>query len=181
MVMNSSKLFGWAIVAILNGAVLLPTSTRAATASGNAEESPDSLAEIIVTAQRRSENLEKVPLSITALSNRTLGDLHIQSFSDLASIVPGYTDAYFVDAAYRGVTNGVFAASECRGRQARGVPPWTASLHGDYSRSIGNLWNNTQGYVRADYRWLDAAPKANPNTANYDPATGPNAALQAAA
>ena len=87
--MNSSKLFGWPIVAILSGPVLFPTSTRAATASGNAEESPDSLAEITVTAQRRSENLEKVPLSITALSNKTLEDLHIQSFSDLAGIVPG--------------------------------------------------------------------------------------------
>src|SRR6202453_5162485 len=47
------------------------------------------LDEIIVTAQRRAESLDKVPVSVTAYSQKTMDELHIQSFDDLASVVPG--------------------------------------------------------------------------------------------
>jgi iron complex outermembrane recepter protein len=47
------------------------------------------LDEIIVTAQRRAESLDKVPVSVTAYSQKTMDELHIQSFGDLASVVPG--------------------------------------------------------------------------------------------
>jgi outer membrane receptor protein involved in Fe transport len=47
------------------------------------------LQEVVVTAQRRDENIEKVPVSMTALSQGTLDDLHIESLSDIASLVPG--------------------------------------------------------------------------------------------
>jgi hypothetical protein len=85
----------------------------------------------------------------------------------------GYTDAYFVTASYGALTNGVLPLLNGAGDKLAGVVPWSASLHADYSRGIGNLWANAQGYVRADYRWVDAPPKANPATANYDPAIGP--------
>lgn len=48
-----------------------------------------SLEEIVITAQRREERLDKVPISVTAFSQKTMDDLHIQSFTDLASITPG--------------------------------------------------------------------------------------------
>jgi iron complex outermembrane recepter protein len=47
------------------------------------------LDEIIVTAQRRAESLDKVAVSVTAFSQKTMDELHITSFSDLASVVPG--------------------------------------------------------------------------------------------
>jgi iron complex outermembrane recepter protein len=47
------------------------------------------LDEIIVTAQRRAESLDKVPVSVTAFSQKTMDELHIQSFDDLAAVVPG--------------------------------------------------------------------------------------------
>jgi iron complex outermembrane recepter protein len=47
------------------------------------------LDEIIVTAQRRAESLDKVPVSVTAYSQKTMDELHIQSFSDLSGVVPG--------------------------------------------------------------------------------------------
>jgi outer membrane receptor protein involved in Fe transport len=47
------------------------------------------LTEIVVTARRREEKLDKVPISITALSQRTMDDLSIVSVSDLQGIVPG--------------------------------------------------------------------------------------------
>ena len=85
----------------------------------------------------------------------------------------GYTDAYYPDAAYGGLTNGVTPLLNAAGDKLANVVPWTASLHADYSYSVGSLWNGARGYLRADYRWLDSPTKANPETANYDPAIGP--------
>lgn len=48
-----------------------------------------SLEEITVTATRRAESASKVPISMTALSQQTMDDLHVESVADLASIVPG--------------------------------------------------------------------------------------------
>ena len=64
-------------------------AANSAAASPPTVGSSDSLDEIVVTAERREENLNKVPISVTAFSQKTMDELHIQSFSDLASIVPG--------------------------------------------------------------------------------------------
>lgn len=47
------------------------------------------LDEIIVTAQKRSENLQKVPITVTALEGDSLVSLGATSTRDLASVVPG--------------------------------------------------------------------------------------------
>jgi iron complex outermembrane receptor protein len=47
------------------------------------------LEEIIVTAQRRSENLEKVPVTVDALSGSELVTLQVNTESDLQIAVPG--------------------------------------------------------------------------------------------
>jgi iron complex outermembrane recepter protein len=49
------------------------------------------LEDIIVTAEKRSESLEKVPLSIVAYSSDTLAQLGVQDFSSLAARIPGVT------------------------------------------------------------------------------------------
>jgi iron complex outermembrane recepter protein len=71
------------------------------------------LEEIIVTAERRAEGIDKVPISLTALSQKTMDDLHIENFSDLASIVPGLVLSTPVgaiqdlhDVAIRGIFSG---------------------------------------------------------------------------
>jgi outer membrane receptor protein involved in Fe transport len=51
------------------------------------------LAEIVVTAQKRSESINKVGLAITALSGDTLKNLNIHSVQDLTQVVPGLTYA----------------------------------------------------------------------------------------
>jgi len=78
-----------------------------------AEETDTGLGEIIVTAQRREESLDKVPISLTAFSQRTMDDLHIENFFDLASIVPGLVLSTPVgaiqdlnDVAIRGIFSG---------------------------------------------------------------------------
>ena len=45
--------------------------------------------EVVVTAQKRSENINKVGLSITALGRQTLKEQNIQSVADVAKAVPG--------------------------------------------------------------------------------------------
>jgi iron complex outermembrane receptor protein len=46
------------------------------------------LEEIVVTAQKRSENLQDVPVSIQALSTAKLEELHVTSFDDYAKFLP---------------------------------------------------------------------------------------------
>ena len=78
-----------------------------------AERTDAGLEEIIVTAQRREESLDKVPISVTAFSQKTMDDLHIENFTDLASIVPGLVLSTPVggiqdltDVAIRGIFSG---------------------------------------------------------------------------
>ena len=44
--------------------------------------------EIIVTATRREENLQDVPIAITAITTKTLDDLQVDKFEDYARLVP---------------------------------------------------------------------------------------------
>ncbi len=44
--------------------------------------------DIVVTAQRRSENIQAVPLSITAFSGKSLSELGIKSSADIGQIIP---------------------------------------------------------------------------------------------
>jgi len=58
-----------------------------------AETSPsaapaDGLAEIVVTARRRAENLQDVPVAVTAISAATLEQQAVTSLGDLNSFVP---------------------------------------------------------------------------------------------
>jgi iron complex outermembrane recepter protein len=86
---------------------------HAADASAAADAPDIALAEITVTAQRREEKLDKVPISVTALSEKSMDDLHVETFSDLASIVPGLVvgtptagNQESTDVAIRGIFSG---------------------------------------------------------------------------
>jgi iron complex outermembrane receptor protein len=50
---------------------------------------PTQLEEIVVTAEKRSENLQQTPLSVTAVSSQTLEDFNIQDSRDLMQVVSG--------------------------------------------------------------------------------------------
>ena len=49
----------------------------------------DGLEELVVTAQRRSENLTNVPISVTALSGEQLTGAGVATTQDLTSVTPG--------------------------------------------------------------------------------------------
>jgi iron complex outermembrane receptor protein len=70
---------------------LLPILARAAS-SDTQEAGPakkPGLEEIVVTAQKRSERLSKVPISITALSRAQMDKQGVRSIQDIARLVPG--------------------------------------------------------------------------------------------
>lgn len=69
------------------------------------ETDPSEDGGIIVTAQRRSERLVDVPISITALSGSALEQAGVRSTEDLTAVVPGLNFA----------TNGAFAQPTIRG------------------------------------------------------------------
>jgi iron complex outermembrane receptor protein len=56
----------------------------AATAPGAADDAASAgLQEVVVTAEKRSEDLQKTPISISVMNNQAMVDRHIQSLTDL--------------------------------------------------------------------------------------------------
>jgi iron complex outermembrane receptor protein len=54
-----------------------------------AERNPDRIGEVIVTAQRRAESLQDVPVAISALTEEQLAQRDIKDVSDIALVTPG--------------------------------------------------------------------------------------------
>ena len=83
--MNSNPKLSYAIAAILGG---LPVAlVHAAADSGD----PEGIQEITVTAQRRSENIQNVPITMQALTGDTLKELSVTSFDDVIKYLPNVT------------------------------------------------------------------------------------------
>lgn len=72
---------------LICGAVAAVLAPCAATAGDN----PPSIAEIIVTAQRRAERLQDVPLTVTVQTGEQLERANINETRDLVRVVPGLT------------------------------------------------------------------------------------------
>jgi outer membrane receptor protein involved in Fe transport len=84
--MNSNPKLSYAIAAILGGT---PVSIlQAATATDTSDEG---IAEITVTAQRRDESIQNVPITIQAITGDTLKQLNVSSFEDLLRFTPNVT------------------------------------------------------------------------------------------
>lgn len=99
------------------GLGLLTTTMLCGTGTALAQETPapgaaqqDTDTDIVVTATRRAENLQDVPIAITALGTQALDNLQVDNFDDYARFVPslsyrslgpGSANVYF-----RGVASG---------------------------------------------------------------------------
>jgi len=68
---------------------LTPVVGFAQTTPAPADKSYDKVEEIVVTAQKRSELLTKVPISVTAIDQETLDKEGAKSMADVARLVPG--------------------------------------------------------------------------------------------
>lgn len=79
---------GLALVASASALPFAQAYAQAASPTPAAAESAE-LEPIVVTAQRRSENLQDVPVAITSITGKALENSNFQSVTDLQYVVPG--------------------------------------------------------------------------------------------
>lgn len=84
---------GTLLASVSGIAMAADTGTQGAAAPVADGTQSGGLQEIVVTAQKRAEPINKVGMSITAFSGESLKDQNIKSVQDLAEIVPGLTYA----------------------------------------------------------------------------------------
>ena len=63
----------------------------AASAQDASQDQPSTIDDIIVTAQKREQNLQDVPIVVTTLSQETLQDAGVRDIKDLQILTPGMT------------------------------------------------------------------------------------------
>ena len=72
-----------------NSEVQSPVQRPQEAASGAFAEQHLELQEVVVTAQKRSESMQDVPMSISVVDNKLIDNLHANSLADLGGYVPG--------------------------------------------------------------------------------------------
>jgi outer membrane receptor protein involved in Fe transport len=102
----------WLVLAVASLAALATSAQAAAAAAAGA----DAVTEVIVTAQKRSQDLLSVPVSVTAVSAAAVQAQHIASFDDLSRAAPGVafdSNATFgtTDISIRGVSSSAGSAT----------------------------------------------------------------------
>jgi iron complex outermembrane receptor protein len=74
----------------------------------------DELQEVVVSAQKREESINKVPISVAVLGRDEMEKRNIKDFADVAAVAPGVdfqNEGTFIDVAVRGISSGVSGAS----------------------------------------------------------------------
>jgi len=102
---------------LLGGVSLIAMSAIASAAWSQSDGAgAPALEEIVVTAQKREQSLQDVPLSISVVTARQLQENHIRDFADVAVLTPGFVSApNYVgirNSSIRGVSNNAFGFSE---------------------------------------------------------------------
>lgn len=77
----------------LLGPLLLATTMLSGIPAAIAADAPSTLEEVVVTAQKREENLQKVPMNVQAITTEKLEQLHLQNFTDFQMYMPSVTFA----------------------------------------------------------------------------------------
>ena len=99
----SARPIGLAVASIVAAA---STPVFAQTAAAPAADA-NTLQEIVVTAEKREESVNKIPMSITAVTGQALADAGVKQPKDLVKLTPSfsYTDSYVGSPIYtlRGV------------------------------------------------------------------------------
>ena len=103
--MNTNHKLAYAISAVLSG---YTGASHAAAAADT--EAAGGIEEIVVTAQRRIESIQNVPITIQAITGEQLGQLSVTTFDDVIKLLPnvtfGATGPGQGDIFIRGVTAG---------------------------------------------------------------------------
>src|SRR5579883_25206 len=97
------------------------------------------LGTIVVTAQRRSENIQDVPISMQALTSQTLRQLNIATFDDYVKYLPNVTAANNGPGQNEIFMRGVSAGSQAsQGSGSTGLWPNVAVYLDDQSVQLPN-------------------------------------------
>src|SRR6202044_2879895 len=86
--MHPHSKLSYAIAAVLGSGAF---GHAVAAGSTDANSASDQIQEITVTAQRRTENIQDVPIAIQALTGDTLKQLNVTTFDDLIRYLPNVT------------------------------------------------------------------------------------------
>jgi iron complex outermembrane recepter protein len=121
--------------ALLLGASAVAGAQGAASASSSqADQSPNELQEVIVTAEKRRQPLLEAPVSVTVVSGQALERRHEVKLADYLAQIPGISvqDNGFgqVDFSIRGIGSSPFLAPTV-GLEVDGVPIGSSNASGD--------------------------------------------------
>jgi len=86
----------------------------------------DAIETVVVTAEKRTENVQKVPMNVQVLGNEKLQQLHVERFADYAQYLPSVSFA--ANAAGGGLNGPGFANVYMRGVASGGDGNHSASL-----------------------------------------------------
>lgn len=117
----SGAILAWAVPAMAQ-------SSAAEPASVSDEAQSAASGEIVVTAQKRSERLQDVPIAITALASKTLEDRRVLDIVDLSNVTPGLQ----IKSGDNGASPRIFL----RGVGLNDFNPATASAVGIYADGV---------------------------------------------
>src|ERR1700742_4491069 len=91
--MNFNPKLSYAIAAILGGGAMSMGASAAHAAAAEADAEEGGIQEITVTAQRRTESAQSVPITIQAISTAQLKQMSIASFDDAVRFLPNVSFA----------------------------------------------------------------------------------------
>jgi iron complex outermembrane recepter protein len=194
----------YAVAAILGGASVAASAQEQA--AGTEAAASEGITEVIVTAQRRSEKMQDVPISMQALTGQALQQLNVTTFDDYLKYLPNVTSASNGPGQNEVFMRGLSAGSQAsQGSGSTGLWPNVAIYLDNQS---GQLPNRNLDIYAADIdrievlagpqgtlfgagaqagviRYITNAPKLDRTEANVTASYGvtaggdPNTALQA--
>jgi iron complex outermembrane receptor protein len=88
----------------------VPTEPAAAADASNTATGSDQLQEVVVTAEKREENLNKVPISVSVLTRDEMLQRNITDMADVAAVTPGVdfqNTGSTIALSIRGISSGI--------------------------------------------------------------------------
>ena len=137
--MNAS---GWNVRALTTAAIAaaLCVGAYAEESTGAADDARPVLEEVIVSAQKRNESVQEVPIAISAFTGESLRETGIKDSQDLVKAVPGVSGTFssnYMFITVRGINAGTYtAASEpALGLYTDGI------YHGRHGAALGTYFD----------------------------------------
>jgi outer membrane receptor protein involved in Fe transport len=120
------------------GFLLLPGLPAAAQTSGGLEE-------IVVTATKQSKSINKVPMSITALSKKEMDRDGVRTAQDAAALTPGFDYQVTTNPTGGGPSSGGSAVVSIRGISSVNGDATTGVYIDDTAIQVRNTYNGVSG------------------------------------